>query len=382
MNVLYLTNNAGRASTTVPTRGWFENLVPKGLRPVLASPILGELSEWCREREIPSYQVELPFPDKLRPWRFGKSIWKLRQIVKRHKIELIHCNEQDVYPVGQYLARLSKLPVVVSVHFTMRRDYCTWAFGGKKVPQRIIFTSNGNLNACQCGVEGVIPEERWRLLYNGVDLNRYRPDDRVRREFRQAKLSEEDIAIGVACAIRPRKQLEHLFEAALRINEERLKVVIAGAPVAGDEVYARDLLESAKRRLGNRLVLLGHVNDLLGFYNGLDVFVNTSQEEACSLSVIECLASGCPILGYASKSVDDQILPEGGEIVPQDNVDDLTAALTRWISNRGELSSRRASARERAEKMFDIRKRSLQLWDEYRDVLANWDRKSVKAAPL
>src|SRR6185503_3738281 len=31
-NVLYLTNNAGRASTTVATRGWIENLMPRGLR--------------------------------------------------------------------------------------------------------------------------------------------------------------------------------------------------------------------------------------------------------------------------------------------------------------------------------------------------------------
>jgi glycosyltransferase involved in cell wall biosynthesis len=382
MNVLYLTMNPNRQSTTVPTEGWFRFLPERGLRPVLVSRELGVFHEWAVEQGIPAYQDALPFPSKTHPFPFFRSLWQLRKIVRRHRIELIHCNEQDIYPIGQYLGRLCKIPVVVSVHFTMGRGYCTWAFGGKKAPQRMFFLSRGSRDACRPGVEGVIPEDRWRLLYNGLDLEKFVPDETRRQEFRKGILSDSDIAVGVACAIRPRKQLEHLFEAAARIPDERLKVVVAGGPVAGDEDYARDLFESAKNRLGERLILLGHINELRGFYNGLDIFLNTSKEEACSISVIESLACGCPILGYASKSVDDQILPEGGEIVPQDNVEELTAALSRWISNRDELSSRRASARERAEKMFDIRKLSFQLWDEYRDVLANSNRKSLKAASL
>ena len=45
--------------------------------------------------------------------------------------------------------------------------------------------------------------------------------------------------------------------------------------------------------------MLGHVNDLRNFYNGIDLFINTSQEEACSLSVIESLAHGCPVIGLS-----------------------------------------------------------------------------------
>ena len=382
MNVLYLTMNPNRQSTTVPTEGWFRFLPERGLRPVLVSRELGVFHAWAVEEGVPSYQDPLPFPSKGNPVPFARSLWHLRKIVRRHNIELIHCNEQDIYPIGQYLARICKLPVVVSVHFTMGREFCTWAFGGRKAPQRMFFLSRGSREACRPGVEGVVPEDRWRLLYNGLDLERFRPDEGRRQEFRDGILKETDIAIGVACAIRPRKQLEHLFEAAARIQDERLKVVVAGGPVPGDEEYARELLDSAKARLGDRLILLGHLDELRGFYNGLDIFLNTSQEEACSISVIESLACGCPILGYASKSVDDQILPEGGEIVDQDNIDQLTAALTRWISDVDDLQVRRSAARERAEKMFDIRKLSHQLWDEYQEVLSSVPHKSPQAASI
>lgn len=382
MKVLYLTMNPNRQSTTVPTEGWFRVLLERGLRPILVSRELGAFHEWVADQAIPAYRDDLPFPDKRTPLRFFRSLWHLRRIVLGHRVQLIHCNEQDIYPIGQYLGRICRLPVVVSVHFTMERGFCKWAFEGKKLPQRMFFLSPGSQQACRPGVKGVVPEDRFRLLYNGLDLERFRPNVAQRRDFRQKHVNDSDVAVGVACAIRPRKQLEHLFEAASRIDDQRLKVVVAGGPVAGDEEYANQLFESARSRLGNRLVLLGHIDELRGLYNGLDMFVNTSQEEACSISVIEALACGCPVLGYASKSVDDQILPGGGEIVPQDDVGELAGALTRWISNQDELSSRRIAARKRAEDAFDIRKLSYQLWDEYCEVLDDWNRVTTKAASM
>src|SRR5262245_16733770 len=130
MKVLYLTMNPNRASTTVPTEGWFRLLPKRGLEPVLVSSQVGPFHKWAAGEGIPAYQIPLPFPDKYRPWQFVKSLWQLRRVVRRHQIELIHCNEQDIYPIGGWLARLCRLPVVVSVHFTMERGFCTWAFGG------------------------------------------------------------------------------------------------------------------------------------------------------------------------------------------------------------------------------------------------------------
>jgi D-inositol-3-phosphate glycosyltransferase len=179
------------------------------------------------------------------------------------------------------------------------------------------------------------------------------------------RLAAGDVAVGVACALRPRKQLEHLFHAASRIGEPHLRVVVAGGPVAGDESYAEGLLATGRQLLGERLLLLGHLKDLREFYNGLDLFVNTSQEEACSISVIEALACGCPILGYPSTSVHEQVLPTGGEIVAQDAIDALSAALGQWIADRERLRTFRETARRRAETVFDIRQLADQLWNEY-----------------
>jgi mannosyltransferase len=291
--------------------------------------------------------------------------------VKRFGIQIIHSNEQDLYPVAQYLGKVSSLPVVVSVHFTMDRGFCQWAFGGSRNPRLIIFVSAGSREACRPGVEGVIPEAKWRVLPNGIDLEHFVPDREKRRQFRQARALDSGPVIGVACALRPRKQLEHLFEAASQLEVPGLRVIVAGAAVSGDEAYAEDLLRAARAKLGDRLVVLGHLDELRGFYNALDVFVNTSQEEACSISVSESLACGCPVVAYPSKSVDGQILPDGGEVVAQDSIHDLTTVLRRWVAEPDTLRHRRLGARRTAEEYFDIRKLSRQLWDEYERILSD-----------
>lgn len=382
MKILYLTMNPNRQSTTVPTEGWFRFLPERGLLPVLVSRECGAFHEWAVEQGIPAYQDALPMPSKSNPLPFVRSMWNLRKIVRRHNIELIHCNEQDIYPVGQYLGRLCTLPVVVSVHFTMRRPYCQWAFGGKRVPQKMYFVSQRNLDLCRPGLEGVIPQQRCSVLHNGLDLEKYRIDLALRRNFRALHgFADQDILVGAACAFRGRKQLEHLFSAAALMRSERLRVIVAGFPVKGEESYAEELLNGAKRRLGDRFRYVGSLSDMRGFCNALDLFVNTSREESFGISVLEALACGCPVVGYDSKAVDEVVLPDGGEIVEQDNVDALASAIDRWISDVEALSSARTLARKQSEQ-FDLRVLSDQLWDEYVDVLNEWNagKRSVAAA--
>ena len=369
MRVLYLTMNPNRASTTVPTEGWFRILPARGLEPILVSKEAGAFHEWARAQQIPAFQLSMPVPAEFSFRTLIPSLWRLRKVVRRFGVQLIHCNEQDLYPVGQYLGKLCRLPVVVSVHFTMDRGYCEWAFRGSRNPKRIFFVSAGSREACRPGVQGVIPETSWRVLPNGLDLGHFVPDDTLRDEFRRQHGLTSGPVIGVACALRPRKQLEHLFEAASQLNFPGLRVVVAGGPVGGDEAYAEQLLRDARALLGEKLVVLGHLTELRGFYNALDAFVNTSQEEACSISVLESLACGCPVVGYASKSVDGQILPGGGEIVEQDNREQLTNTLRRWLADPEKLRQRRIGARKMAEDHFDIRALSTQLWNEYEAVL-------------
>jgi glycosyltransferase involved in cell wall biosynthesis len=252
-------------------------------------------------------------------------------------------------------------------------------FAGRRCPARIFFISKGNLAECREGVTGIIPEDRWRLLPNGLDVSRYRPDKSLGRSFRSQHKLGDGLLAGVACAFRSVKQLEHLFLVANRLPAD-VRIVVAGGPVPDEADYAARLIADAQRELGDRFVHVGYLSDLRGFCNALDIFVNTSQVEACCISVLEAMACGCPVVGYPSKSVDGQVLPGGGAIVAQDDTKALGDELIKWCSDAQLRAAGSQGARKRVEDEFDIRKLSLAVWDEYRDLIGRRNSSLVAAS--
>jgi glycosyltransferase involved in cell wall biosynthesis len=372
MRVLYLTGNPYRVGSTAPLEGWLRHLPAKGLEPVLVSRQAGPFQKWAAEQGIPTYEIPLPLPNKLWPWQLLTSLLRLRRVVKRHRIDVIHCNEQEMYPISQYLSRWCRVPVVVSVHFTMSREFCTWAFSGRRSPKRIFFISQGNLEACRPGITGIVPESAWRLLPNGIDVEQMKPDAALREQFRRQYNLEHHTVLGAACALRPVKQLEHVFEATSQLKDPRLKFVLAGgAPRttgAFDEGYPDAVIRRGRELLGDRFLHVGRLEGLQAFYSGIDLCVNASQMEGASISILESLACGCPVVGYPSTSVHEQVLPTGGEIVEQNSVERLAEALDRWAADPARLATARAGARQRVTECFDIRALSLQLWNEYQTL--------------
>lgn len=359
--------NSNRASTTIPTEGWVSHLAPQGLKPVVATSTRGEFSKWVVAQGFPCYPLSLTAPalngSRIDYWSFLQLCW----IVKKHRIQLIHCNEQNVYPMGAYLSKAMGIPVVVSVHFTMDRGFCTWAFQ-KQTPDRVIFVSDANLRNCLPSMEGIVDSSRFEVINNGIDTSRNKPDESLRREFRVKHKVGDAVALGVACALRPRKQVDHLIKAASLISGD-IRVFVAGAAVPGDEDYAEKLIANSNDLLGGRVTFLGHQEDIRPLLNGLDLFVNTSQEEACSISVIESMAHGCPVVGYASKSVDCQILPDGGEITPQDDIPALAECIQRWCRDPNLRIQASAAARRIATSKFDMLGNCEQVWKIYQEIL-------------
>ncbi|MFW5908731.1 MAG: glycosyltransferase family 4 protein, partial [Desulfosalsimonas sp.] len=42
----------------------------------------------------------------------------------------------------------------------------------------------------------------------------------------------------------------------------------------------------------------GHVEDMQAFYNGLDLYINTSMHEGTPMSILEAMASGLPVIAF------------------------------------------------------------------------------------
>ena len=133
------------------------------------------------------------------------------------------------------------------------------------------------------------------IIYNGVDTNRYNSSlrQRMRGTLRkQWGVSENDAVFLFVSYDLKKKGIEPLVEAAAelkRIGNNNFKIIVAGG-------LPYPSLARLVEHLGlkNNFIFAGRVKSIDEFYANSDVFVLPTYYDACSLVVIEAMASGLP----------------------------------------------------------------------------------------
>jgi len=192
---------------------------------------------------------------------------------------------------------------------------------------------------------------RIRVIHNGVDVERFRPDPDLRIAIRrELSAAEGDFVIGAVGRHHPVKGHRHLIEAFHHLPDHlRLWLV-------GDGELRRDL-EGLARSLGleSRVRFLGHRNDVHAMLAALDVLCQPSLSEGMSVTVLEAMASGLPIVATAvGGNVELVSHGESGLLVPAQDPAALAGALLRLATCRDEAKRLGQDARRRAQESYSV----------------------------
>jgi L-malate glycosyltransferase len=335
VNVLYLTNNPQLAGTSRILLSWLTLGRANGVRGCVAVQQAGSLVEWLRSNDVPSLVSSMPWPNRKWPVPLLYEGLRVAMWARSHKVVLIHCNEHDIYPFGSFLRTLLRVPLVCHVRFNLSRGFCEWAFGGRRQPDALLWTSKQQREDCAEAIAGIVAETRQHLIPLGPDLSKFGTTP-VDRNALRAKLGlqPDDIAIGTATALRPIKRIEDFVDLIAQLSGRHPNVVglIAGGAVAGDESY-REMIEQRidAARLGRRLRWLGHLEPIEPFLRALDIFVSTSQYETFGNSVVEAMACQLPVAAYAGGSV-QEVIGDAGYVVPTGDIAGLLADVERLVA--------------------------------------------------
>jgi glycosyltransferase involved in cell wall biosynthesis len=215
----------------------------------------------------------------------------------------------------------------------------------------------------------IMPRRKLRLLGNGVDLERFRPDPSVRREVRaELGLDDRTIAVGLVARLVAEKGVPELIEAAKRLPD-RFAVIIVGPrdPEKADSL-PEDLLDRAEE---DGVRLLGMRRDVDRIYQALDLFVLPSHREGFPRAAMEAAASGLPVIATDIRGC-RQVVEDGvnGYLFPVGEVEALTMAITR-VGEDEDLRERMArESVSRAAARFDERLVVDKVMGAYADVAA------------
>ncbi len=211
-----------------------------------------------------------------------------------------------------------------------------------------------------------LPDDRIDLIYNGVDLERFRPaaaDERLAAR-RELGLAEDVPVLAVVAHNFRLKGLRELIEALPLVRQHQQKFVIVVAGAGRSKPY---LAQAKDLGCSDNLRFLGSLKHPEKLYAAADAYLQPTWYDPCSLVVLESLASGLPTLTTSFNGAGELIKDgETGYVISS------PAAISELASRIVELldPQQRAAIASRAREA--VLQHSLE--DNYREMLASFSK--------
>jgi glycosyltransferase involved in cell wall biosynthesis len=289
---------------------------------------------------------------EIRPLWDLAGVVRLRNFLRSQPYRIVHTHTSKAGFVGRLAARLANVPVIVhtahgfafheSSPSSTRLVYSTLERFASRWCDRIVAVSDFHrrwaLELRMCNSRDIL------AIPNGVADARRNPDV-VPAELR-SRLGARvgDLLILTLSRLAPDKGIDHLIEAAaiLPLAEHRIRIVIAG------DGPNRARLEQRARSLGvtDRVTFLGYRQDVADLLAACDLVVLPSLREGLSMSLLEAMAAGKPII---ATSIGSQIeVASHGDmarLVPPADAPALAEAIVQFARDPALMARLATSAR-------------------------------------
>jgi len=255
------------------------------------------------------------------PFIFLKSLG----LIKKEKINLLHCQGFLGGLLGYFLFKIQKVPYIVTVQKLE---------GGKGFLKRLAYQNAKTCIVASSAIkkyfEGIGVKDI-RIIPNGINLNRFQNIDREESR-KQLKLGDEFVIMTIG-RLEWRKGFKYLIGAMNLLKEKldeidfrSMKLLIIGGGVLRGEleklVYGLSL--------GEKVKFLGALpgQKIPEYLAACDCFVLTSLEEGFGIVILEAMASRVPVVGTKIGGILDIIKDrETGVLVESKNPGAIAEAI-------------------------------------------------------
>ena len=203
-----------------------------------------------------------------------------------------------------------------------------------------------------------IPAQRVSQIYNGVDVDRFRPRTGPRRPaIPEGFAPEGSVIVGTVGRMEAVKDQVTLVRAFLRLldtepdGRRRMRLAMIGDGALLDA--ARQLLRAAGAE--GLAWLPGTRNDVPAIVPALDLFVLPSLREGISNTILEAMASGLPVIATRVGG-NPELVEEGrtGLLVPPTNPAAMAEGIRFYLQHPNEIKRHGDTARKKVESHFSM----------------------------
>jgi glycosyltransferase involved in cell wall biosynthesis len=325
----------------------------RGGNVTIVVPEMPRLHDFAAEyADCPNLRIELT--PLIRFDTFAQSPKDVLKLLWKHRAPLLHLHTGDIAIPRMTLLGLEVVrgPRVVATIHSAYPDMAVdgirakhWAFSASHRIERIFCPSRHGREA---QLKFGVPVSRVATVYNGVDVKRYASGNGANAR-RALGLSEQTPLVVFSGRLHPQKRPLDTVDAFAKMASDFPEAHLAMVGTGPLEEETRQRV--AASGFADRIHLVGHQTNVPDWLAAADAWIISSDAENFSLSVLEAMAAGLPIVGTLC-SGNDEILAEGENALtaPVGDTDGLANGLRRLLSDRDLNTRLRAGARRTVER--------------------------------
>lgn len=310
----------------------------------------GDLEKDLEVLGVETIRIPLTTKCEISPKVF-MSFLKLNKRLKGAKVDIIHANTRVTQVLAELLSRSAGAPYISTCH-----GYFKTRLGRRLLPcwgKKVVAISDQVREHLITDFH--LDPDRIALIYNGVDLEKFRPREKneVMAEKKRLGLDPEKRIIGHIGRLSSVKGQRFLILAAEKLIRERgdLQLLIIGD--GGEERDLKKLID--EKGLSSSCFIRPSVQDTSVALGVMDIFVMPSLQEGLGISILEAQAAGVPVAASRVGGI-PTIVQDGvtGLLFEAGNADSLASAVSRLLKDPGLKNCLVQDARRQVREKFAL----------------------------
>lgn len=347
INILYLHAGAEMYGADKVMLDLIRNLDKDKFKPFVVLPTNGVLVDALKKEGV---EVDvLPYPIMRRKYfnpkgilKYGKGLIKygkqLSKYAREKQIDIIHTNTSAVLE-GSYVSKKCHIPQLWEIHEIIVNPKIMYKVTSKLISKYATLTVTVS-KAVQSHLynSGYFKPNSIKVIYNGVDANRFNPNNEKNYLKKEWGIPDDAQIIGMIGRVNRWKGQHDLLKAAYILLEkyQNLYVVLVGSAFEGEEWREKELKDEIEKfKYKDRIIFSGYRNDTENIHSLLDIFVLPSTNpDPLPTVVLEAMASGKPVVGYKHGGICEMVKNGyNGFFAEVNNPEDLAAKLDIILTN-------------------------------------------------
>jgi glycosyltransferase involved in cell wall biosynthesis len=318
------------------------------------------------EDELRRLKITVIVIDEQR-YTFGHLFMAARQIINDFRPDILHAHRYKENILALLVSKVTgNIPVVATQHGMPETISGIGSFK-RRLFHKTLFAIQSHFLRCLVCVSNDLKEHlihgfgfkpgKLTVIHNGIELAEVQKKDRA-NDLRY---------LGSAGRFFPVKDYPLFVDIAHAVTQRsrNAKFLLAGDGPEKEKIQ----LKIRENKLLDNVSLLGHVDDMSSFYNGLDIYLNTSVHEGIPMSILEAMSYGLPIIAPKTGGI-TEIVRDGkdGFLIDHRSIEDFSKGCLQLIEDNNLLYKMGNAAQNRVRENFSVKVMTTQYMNLYKEL--------------